>query len=180
MIYQLSVSPESKILGWCYMKRTTMAEELGLTKQSILNLIDALITKGFAIRDDETTFLRTTRKWNVVYFTEGKETIPDVQKSLPLNGKESLPNNNSLNNNNHISKGGGKKFVKPTLQEVKDYFEQKGYSEQTAIKAFEYYDEAAWKDSSGKPVLNWKQKMISNWFKDSNKTKIETQERIKF
>lgn len=98
MIYYLSTSPESKIVGWCYMGREKMADELGLTKQSILNIIQSLITKGFIIKDEETSFLKTTRAWNLVYFTEGKESIPNDQKSLPKSGKESIPYINNTNN----------------------------------------------------------------------------------
>jgi len=62
-------------------------------------------------------------------------------------------------------------FIPPTLEQVKEYFKEKGYTEQSAIKAFEYYDTANWHDSEGKPVKNWKQKMISVWFKPENKEK---------
>lgn len=60
-------------------------------------------------------------------------------------------------------------FDAPTLDDVKAYFSEKGYSEQAAIKAFNYYDAGDWKDSEGKPVKNWKQKMIGVWFNDENK-----------
>ena len=59
----------------------------------------------------------------------------------------------------------------PSLQEVKDYFLAKGYSPEIAEKAFNYYDANNWKDSKGKPVKSWKQKMIGVWFKDENKIK---------
>lgn len=61
------------------------------------------------------------------------------------------------------------KFVPPTLREVEDFFKEKKYSAAAAKKAFEYYDVAGWMDSNGKPVKNWKQKMISVWFKDEYK-----------
>jgi len=56
-------------------------------------------------------------------------------------------------------------FVAPSLDEVKKYFEEKGYSEQTAITAFDFYSTADWVDSKGNKVKNWKQKMIAVWFK---------------
>lgn len=62
-----------------------------------------------------------------------------------------------------------KPFVKPTIEEVKKYFSDNGYKEEIAIKAFNSYDAANWFDSEGKPVLNWKQKMINVWFKSDNK-----------
>ena len=57
----------------------------------------------------------------------------------------------------------------PSLDQVKSYFIENGYSEQSAVKAFNYYFVAGWKDSNGKQVRNWKQKMQSVWFKDENK-----------
>lgn len=67
------------------------------------------------------------------------------------------PNNNKPNNSER------------TLENVKLYFLQNGYTEASAIKAFNFYDCADWKDSNGKKVINWKQKMQSVWFKPENK-----------
>jgi hypothetical protein len=60
-------------------------------------------------------------------------------------------------------------FTPPSLDEVCQYFMEKGFTEQSAQKAFSYYDISNWKDSKGNAVKNWKQKMISVWFKDENK-----------
>ena len=62
-----------------------------------------------------------------------------------------------------------KKFIAPSLSEVETYFEENGYKCDIAIRAFNYYDSADWKDSKGNQVKNWKQKMIAVWFKDENK-----------
>lgn len=128
MIYYLSTSPESKIVGWCYMGREKMADELGLTKQSILNLIQSLTVKGFVIKDDETSFLKTTRLWNVIYFTEGKESLPISQESLPTQGKLSLPNNNNLDINSNKSNSFEKEFPfydETFLSTWKDYLKMR-------------------------------------------------------
>lgn len=71
------------------------------------------------------------------------------------------------------SKGDKSKvFVPPVVGEVVDYFISNGYDGKTGERAFNYYDVAAWKDSKGNPVKNWKQKMQSVWFTDDNKIKI--------
>lgn len=62
-----------------------------------------------------------------------------------------------------------KGFVPPTLDEVKEYFKEKGYSAAGATKAYEYYSVADWADGRGNKVKNWKQKMLANWFKDEYK-----------
>ena len=67
-----------------------------------------------------------------------------------------------------------KKFVSPSKGEVIKYFQEKGYSKQAGGKAFDYYHEAGWKDARGNKVNNWKQKMISVWFKPENEDTSKT------
>lgn len=66
-----------------------------------------------------------------------------------------------------------KAFIPPTIEQVKAYFEHEGYSEETAIRAFNHYDKGNWHDANGKPVKNWKQKLYTNWMKDENKIMIK-------
>lgn len=68
----------------------------------------------------------------------------------------------------------------PTLQEVKDYFKLKGYSEEGAIKMFDYYTAMEWKDNNQKPVLNWKAKAIAVWFKKDYAIKQEEKPKKSF
>lgn len=65
------------------------------------------------------------------------------------------------------------KFTPPTILEVEVYFTENGYTKQSGTKAFNYYNIADWKDSNGKQVRNWKQKMQSVWFKDENKINVK-------
>jgi hypothetical protein len=62
-----------------------------------------------------------------------------------------------------------KSFVPPSQQDVINYFSENGYTKESGLKAFNYYATAEWKDSQGKPVKNWKQKMQGVWFKPENK-----------
>jgi hypothetical protein len=63
-------------------------------------------------------------------------------------------------------------FIPPTLEEVKAYFKENGYTEASAIKAFNHYDADDWNDVNGKPVKNWKRKMNGVWFKPENKIAV--------
>lgn len=65
-----------------------------------------------------------------------------------------------------------KNFSPPTLDEVKKYFKDSGYTEQSAEKAFNHYNVADWHDTNGNKVRSWKQKMSTNWFKDENKQPV--------
>lgn len=85
---------------------------------------------------------------------DGKKTQSIVEYSIEYN---------SRNN---------KRFTPPTLSEVLAYFEENGYTKQSGEKAFKYYETGNWKDSSGKQVKNWKQKMQSVWFKPENELKV--------
>lgn len=62
----------------------------------------------------------------------------------------------------------------PKIEDVISYFQEKGYTVEAAKRAFDFYDVNQWNDSKGNKVLNWKQKMISVWFKDEHKAKPET------
>lgn len=53
-----------------------------------------------------------------------------------------------------------KRFVPPTLEEVKAYASERG-NNVDAQKFYDYYAQGGWKDSKGNPVKNWKQKMIT-------------------
>ena len=61
----------------------------------------------------------------------------------------------------------------PSIDEVELYFKDNGYTKESAIKAFHYYEENNWKDSRNNQVKNWKQKMQGVWFKEENKIKNE-------
>lgn len=87
--------------------------------------------------------------------------------SEPVRNPSNISKVNKIKVN--ISKEEKKQFVPPALHEVIEYFVSNGYPESLAKKAFDYYSVAAWKDSKGNQVKNWKQKFISQWFKEENK-----------
>lgn len=99
MVYQLSVLPNSKFAGWCYMKREIMANEIGMAKRSIINLINRMIDAKFILKDPETSYLKTTEKWYNVYCMGGEETAPQVKKLHPR-GEETAPQHILYNDNN--------------------------------------------------------------------------------
>ena len=48
----------------------------------------------------------------------------------------------------------------PTLDEVQAYCEER-HSSVDPVQFFEYFQEGNWKDSEGKPVIAWKQKLLT-------------------
>jgi hypothetical protein len=92
--------------------------------------------------------------------------------------QNSIHNNTNLDNNtnyideleNLLKKRQQKKkkeFTPPTLEEVKAYCEERK-NNVDAKRFIDYYSVDDWKDKNGKPVRNWKQKMISVWEKGDN------------
>jgi len=83
--------------------------------------------------------------------------------------------NVSASVNDNVSVSSKDDGVKPpSLEEVISYFDENGYTKESATKMFEYYEESrkprgrVWKDGRGNTVKNWKQKARSIWFKDDN------------
>jgi len=58
---------------------------------------------------------------------------------------------------------------KPQWEEFYAYCKSRNH-EDKAITAWDYYEAGDWHDSNGKPVLNWKQKLIAVWFKNGKTT----------
>jgi len=76
-------------------------------------------------------------------------------KENPL--KEESKEEENINNNNKRPR---KAFVPPTLEEVRAYCQLRKNSVDP-VKFYEYFTEGGWKDSEGKPVLSWKQKILT-------------------
>lgn len=159
MVYHLSVNPDAKVKGWCFMSRDTMADEIGVSKQSVINLLNKMIDHGFLEKDEVTRFVKTTKKWNEVYFSNGKESLPsDIEslpklgkESLPKDGKESLPNsNNSLYsnkvNNIDIPKTFKNWSLEDFIKSIKDE-NKTSLSKDQLLKFYDYWRE---KDAKGK------------------------------
>ena len=118
--------------------------------------------------------IQTTNKYSVItickyedYQTEIDATNNQLTINQQTTNKQLTTNKNNKNEKEESNKA--KLHKQPTINEVKDYFKLHGYLESVAVRAFNYYDVADWKDSKGNKVKNWKQKMQSVWFKDENK-----------
>lgn len=109
-----------------------------------------------------------------------RHKLLDEKGELKVAFDEPLPKGSlrvlNKNNINNISKKGDargkKKFIPPEVEEVIEYFVDNGYTPESAVNAFRYYEAGEWKDSTGKQVISWKQKMRAIWFKPENKKSI--------
>jgi hypothetical protein len=73
-----------------------------------------------------------------------------------------------------VKEGGAKAFLPPSIEQVKEYFSENGYTQEAGIKAWKYYHASEWRDRNDKQIKNWKQKMIAVWFKDEHKIPTPT------
>ena len=75
-----------------------------------------------------------------------------------------------------IKKKSKKKFVPPTYEEIKAYCQERN-SPVDPKTFFDYFETGHWVDSKGKPVQNWKQKLIT-W--ESHNKKPEVNNKVHF
>jgi len=61
------------------------------------------------------------------------------------------------------------KFIPPTKEMVEKFAIDNGFPGWLGVRAWQHYEDGAWedgvwRDTNGKPVKNWKQKIRTNWF----------------
>lgn len=119
------------------------------------------------------------------YNTKKEEISEKRKKSGSYGGKanaskcyQMLPNDAKCSNKikeNKIKENNIKeKTIKnpPTLDEINQYIKEKNLNVD-GKKFFDYYSEGGWKDRDGKPIRNWKQKMLVVWDKPKQKEQIK-------
>tara|TARA_R110000868_G_scaffold83813_8_gene236717 strand:+ start:10504 stop:11235 length:732 start_codon:yes stop_codon:yes gene_type:complete len=174
LVYLLSL-PEDWILY-----KSKLHENMPDSKGTIDRVFKGLQDKGYVISvkviDTQT---KVFKGWNHVVYedpileesdTREKPTsaFADIGQSMPIQ-RQSINTNTDINTNtNTLAKKPKNSFVPPNVEEVKMFFKEKGYTEEAAVKAFNYYTDGNWHDKSGSPVRNWKLKMHV-WFKDGYK-----------
>ena len=179
LVYLLSLPTD-----WVLYKKS-LPERTMETKGTIDRVFKQLQQKGYILSvkviDSKT---KVFKGWNHIVYEQPTLEIPDTReepRSTKAEVGQSLPiqrhtnTNTNINTNTNVdtlAKKVKNSFVPPTLEEVKVFFRDKGYREDAAIKAFNYYTDGNWHDKSGSPVRNWRLKMHV-WFKDAYKIQEE-------
>ncbi|NTW31593.1 MAG: helix-turn-helix domain-containing protein [Bacteroidetes bacterium] len=174
----------------CFASNSYLGDFMGLSKQRISSLIQSLINKKYIYQLSEKELTENGWKTNRVLkvnknkfehiengTTHTKNGTLDIENGTGCtkNGTTHTKNEEYSNpcsnpcNNIHEKKKKRKKFIPPLLQEVKDFFKEKGVSEELAIRAYDHYNLANWHDSNDNPVHNWRQKMNTVWCTEKNK-----------
>ena len=133
--------------------------------KALRNAIKTLEENGLVITGDynKTPYDRT--KWYALtekaesMFQKGTVELTERANRNEQKG-EPIPDNNPNNNPDTKERIIRKKFVPPTLDEITAYVKARNSSVDPK-KFYDYYSEADWKDSEGKSVKSWKQKLIT-------------------
>lgn len=180
----LLISSLSAEHGYCYADNNYIVQALGIDERSIQRKLKKLvdceyITITYTKRGTEITSreIRPTKLYNQsIKMSSDQRQI--CRRTSDKNVGENIINNNIINNKNisdarDALRGGGKKlrgkFVPPTLQEWLDYAREHDLREDRLTTAYQGYAVADWCDSQGRPIRNWKQKLLQVWCKPENK-----------
>lgn len=176
-------NPRNGNLVW--PKRATLANRCGYSEKTISTATTGLVKLGWLQKDGKGGFSKAVVYTITVPESETVVTVPSSgtvdATTVPDPGTITVPDPGTRKEQSkeQIKRSIGekrKKFVPPSLEDVKKYAKQRGQRESFAVRFFEYYEAAddqadKWKDAQGKKIVNWKQKLIS-WEKRSNETGI--------
>jgi len=175
------ISGLSSERGWCWASNETIAKKVCLKKDSVSKIISKLVEKKFVkrreIRDERGEIVERRLSINHIIaptlsdFDENPIGLKSDTSSIKLR----ISIEDEIEDSNNIKKENIKRkkvdFEPPTLDEVKRYFIENGYSPIKGEQAFNYYSSSNWVDKNNKQVLNWKLKM-QMWFKPEDKIDV--------
>jgi hypothetical protein len=151
------------------MSKETMAKDLDLSKQSVINIINSLIDKELVYKSAATKHLRVTSVFmdylnDYKKFTDGKETLLERSKNFTETGKKTLPNNNTNNKNT---------FIRPTAEQVNEYSNEIGFT-LDGSQFIDHYEARGWLIGKN-PMKDWKA-AVRTWKRNSSTfTTVQTQ-----
>lgn len=152
----------------CFALNEHFAEFFNLSKNRCSEVIKSLQDKGYIdvnYKYDGKKIIERTIRVKDKYFTPSENRqSPSISRQTP---SENLVDRITVENNNivYIDE---QIFVPPKLEEVEAYCKERN-NNVDAKRFFDYYSAGNWKDKAGKPVKNWKQKMIANWERNAAK-----------
>ena len=148
----------SKMLPYDVITLSAVIDE---DKDNVEKAIETFINLELVeMLDDGTIFMREIQR------LIGSETGQTIRKrDAKLAQGKSVVKITQENRDKRLEIRDKNKFIPPTLEEVRSYCEERK-NNVDAQKFIDYYSSNDWKDSRGKNVINWKQKLIANWEKD--------------
>jgi hypothetical protein len=117
----------------------------------------------------------------------GKNTKADTEalpEALTKAQHEALPHIGELSNyrTKELKKESGekkvkerKKFIAPSVDEVRAYFEEKAYPLDLVQQVYSHYADADWTKANGGKVIDWKRTISNNWQEKFDRHKARQQ-----
>ena len=182
--------------GYCWASNDYFSQLYGKSKYTVSRWISSLSQKGYiqseiSKEDGNMRMLTPLLTKNATLLTKNATLLTktaigiDENRNTPIDENRKQNNtllNNTLNNNSYIYSSNSrvknkKKFIPPTIEEVREYAKSRN-SNVDVQKFYDYYSVAKWHDKDGNPVKNWKQRLIT-WesnsrYKQNKKPEIDT------
>lgn len=151
-----------------------LAKRLGSSKSRIIKVLNEMVSKGLIIKKTSGRFNFYVTNFNYVCNTEEPMVSVQHPERCQIDTESSVtptPNNINNNINNNIS---AKRFVKPTVEEVRAYCKERN-NNVDADKFITHYQSNGWKVGKT-PMKDWKA-AVRTWEKNDygyhNKTVSE-------
>lgn len=164
IIYGFSQDGESSFYG----SLTYLAEQTGITKRSVINILKTLVNNNKITREE--VYKNGTKfvKYRVCRnFTGGEKVSPSGEKVSQGGGEKVSPNNITiLKEHNTLSQKSAKRFKKPTVEEVESYAKEIGF-DVNAQYFIDYYESKGWVVGKS-PMKDWKAS-LRTWKRNNEK-----------
>ena len=158
--------------GYCWATNEYFANLYGVSKTSISKWISSLIQKEYIF--SETIYKEGTKEILNRYLRIVKDPIEEkLNRGIEEKLKDNKDNNTNINNTINNKEIYKERFKKPTLEEVKEYCEERnnGIDAETFIN---FYESKGWMVGKNK-MKDWKAS-VRTWEKSRN-TKVVYQEK---
>ena len=148
--------------------RASLAKEMRLSERNVRTALNHLISTGEVTNQSTSQYSIITVKNYDLYQQATNETTSDrpATDQRPTSDRPQLKKDKESKNDNKAINKERVAFVPPTLDEVSAYCMERG-NNVNPQKFFDYYN-PKWVDGRGKPVRNWKQKVIT-WESDGRR-----------
>ena len=131
-------------------------------------------TRGVVVKVNNYDKYQTIENYKFQHELQHSSRIAPTQfqnSSNTINNNERMKECNNVisieGKKNNKKKKKEKTFIPPTLEEIKNYCKERNNGVDCQ-RFYDYYAVNDWKDKDGKPIKNWKQKIIAVWEKKGN------------
>lgn len=179
--YDKELKPNEKLLygeiaaltsktGVCWASNSYFAELYDVDECTISRWIKQLKDKNYISIDSDFKDGLAFKQRTICIDKKVNTPCENNQEGIDEKVKHNNTSNKQYKNKRNIKE----KCIPPSLEEVKEYIAERKYAVD-AQHFYDYFEAGDWLDSQGKPVRNWKQKIIT-WNNNNQKRLSGSQE----